>query len=126
MNKLPDVTQESIQCIDATPNDGYSIRILKAYRENCNCKWSGDLDNPLIKSMNDTNDKRAELLDKAISILENHLGDAFIKELEKDYSKENSDKPLLVPQNNREYWLFTEVWQRCTDFFNGFKNLKGE
>lgn len=41
----------------------------------------------------------------------------FMQQLEKDYSNINSDKPLLVPQNNREYWLFTEIWQRCTDFF---------
>jgi len=39
----------------------------------------------------------------------------FMTELEKDYSDENSDKSLLVPQNNREYWLFTEIWQRCND-----------
>jgi hypothetical protein len=39
-------------------------------------------------------------------------------QLEKDYSSKKSDKPLLVPQNEREYWLFTEIWQRCTDFFN--------
>jgi hypothetical protein len=42
----------------------------------------------------------------------------FMAQLEKDYSSKKSDKPLLVPQNEREYWLFTEIWQRCTDFFN--------
>lgn len=40
----------------------------------------------------------------------------FMRQLEKDYS-EQSEKPLLIPQNEREYWLFTEIWQRCTDFF---------
>ena len=41
----------------------------------------------------------------------------FMGQLEKDYS-DDTDKQLLIPQNNREYWLFTEIWQRCTDFFN--------
>ncbi|HDY86549.1 MAG TPA: hypothetical protein ENH82_00355 [bacterium] len=40
----------------------------------------------------------------------------FINQLEKDYSN-LSEKPLLEPQNNREYWLFTEFWQRSDDLF---------
>ena len=40
----------------------------------------------------------------------------FMSDFEKDYSDE-SDKPLLKPRNNREYWLFTEIHQRLTDFF---------
>ena len=40
----------------------------------------------------------------------------FMADFEKDYSDE-SDKPLLKPRNNREYWLFTEIHQRLTDFF---------
>ena len=40
----------------------------------------------------------------------------FMDELEKDYS-DGSEKPDLIPRDNREYWLFTEIWQRCTDFF---------
>jgi len=40
-----------------------------------------------------------------------------MQNLEKDYS----EKSLLVPQNNREYWLFTEIWQRCNDLFNRLK-----
>jgi len=47
----------------------------------------------------------------------------FIRQLEKDYS-DNSNKPMLKPQNNREYWLFTEIWQRCKEFFEGEKNDK--
>ena len=41
--------------------------------------------------------------------------DAFMGAFEKDYSAV-SEKPLLVPRNNREYWLFTEIWQRLTEF----------
>jgi len=69
-NKLPDLTQEPIRSISAVPDEEYPIRILKAYRENCNCRWGGDLDNPLIKAMNEDCDKRAEILDKAIRTLE--------------------------------------------------------
>lgn len=47
--------------------------------------------------------------------------DEFMQQLEKDYSPD-SEKPLLIPQNEREYWLFTEIWQRCTDFFNSLES----
>lgn len=67
---LPDINQQPIIHINATPDKDYVLRILKAYRENCNCKWSSNLDNALMVEMNKTQDKRAELLDKAISILE--------------------------------------------------------
>ena len=72
---LPKVTQEPIIHVDATPNEEYPLRILKAYRENCNCKFSettnqGDqIISPLIKVMNEHNEKRAEILDRAIAKL---------------------------------------------------------
>lgn len=40
----------------------------------------------------------------------------FLDSFSKDYSEE-SEKPDLVPRNNREYWLFTEVYQKLKDFF---------
>jgi hypothetical protein len=43
----------------------------------------------------------------------------FMNQLELDYK----EKELLKPRNNREYWLFTEIWQRCDDLF---KKLKEE
>ena len=33
MNKLPDLTQEQIRHVNATPDKEYPIRILKAYRK---------------------------------------------------------------------------------------------
>ena len=68
-SKLPDLTQQPVQFIDATPDEEYPLRILRAYRENCNCKWSSDTENALIKAMNEMNDKRAEILDRAIERL---------------------------------------------------------
>ena len=64
---------QSIMQIDATPNDGYVLRILQAYRDNCNVKWAtesdGTCNNPLYKMMNEHQDIRAKLLDEAIEKL---------------------------------------------------------
>ncbi len=67
---LPTISQEAVVFIDATPNEDYPLRILRTYRENCNCMWASELDHPLIKAMNEAQNKRAEVLDKAIKKLE--------------------------------------------------------
>ena len=36
---LPPLTQEAIHHVDGTPNEEYPLRILRAYRENCNYRW---------------------------------------------------------------------------------------
>ena len=61
--------------VDATPDEDYPIRILRAHRSNCDLRWSStttgdDETNPLVIAMNELNDKRAALLDKAIALLE--------------------------------------------------------
>lgn len=71
---IPEVTQQVIIHIDATPDDEYVLRILRAYRANCNCKWAGSGPSLLVDFMNDCTDKRAKLLDEAIFILE-HCND---------------------------------------------------
>ena len=68
--KLPDTNTQPIFHVNATPDEEYVLRILKVYRENCNCKWFSNLDNKLIEGMNKIQDQRAKLLDKAIKILE--------------------------------------------------------
>ena len=62
--------------VDSTPNGGYALRILRAYRERCNSKWSSssssEEENGLSlvhQLMNDDQDKRAVELDEAINIL---------------------------------------------------------
>ena len=61
--------------IDATPDEDYPIRILKAYRERANYKYSkskGEINltnEPIMKAMNDAQDRRAEILDRAIAKL---------------------------------------------------------
>jgi hypothetical protein len=51
-DELPTVTQEVILGIDGTPDREYPLRILRVYRENCNCKWIADVPDPLLDVMN--------------------------------------------------------------------------
>jgi len=77
-NDWPELTQQPIQHIDATPDEDYALRILRAYRENCNVMWSvssdKDLENPLFEMMNQHNIDRAKILDKAIELLQANKG----------------------------------------------------
>ena len=61
--------------IDHTPNGGYPLRILRTYRALCDAAWSDNTAghaplNPVLIQMNDDNRKRAEILDRAITLLE--------------------------------------------------------
>lgn len=67
---LPEITQQPIIYIDGTPNEDYVLRILRAYRQNCDCRWVSTEPNTLIDFMNDCQDKRAALLDEAIKVLQ--------------------------------------------------------
>ena len=71
---LPELTRQGVQYLDATPDEGYPLRILQAYRQLCDCKWAESTDgsepqNPLLRLMNEHCDKRAEILDRAIARL---------------------------------------------------------
>jgi hypothetical protein len=70
---VKELTKKPILYVDATPNEGYPLRILQAYRDDCDCNWAtdtaGNCDNPLLELMNEHNQQRAEILDKAITIL---------------------------------------------------------
>ena len=72
--KIPKLTQEPMLHVDLTPNDDLPLRILRAYRENCNCNWAEDTDggevkNPVLVMMNENNQTRRGILDKAIELL---------------------------------------------------------
>ena len=63
--------------IDGTPDGGYALRILRAYRQACNTKWIIEGENveksrALYDAMNEHQDLRAKELDKAIEILIKH------------------------------------------------------
>ena len=73
-SELPPMNGEAVKFVDATPDEGYPLRILRAYRQQCDCMWMGTTDgaepfNPLIKAMNDLNKQRAIILDKVIEKL---------------------------------------------------------
>lgn len=60
--------------IDATPDDEYPLRILRAYREDCNLTWATTTDGTpsdsrLVEAMNDMQRERAAILDRAIAAL---------------------------------------------------------
>jgi len=72
--ELQELTRQPIQFVDGTPDEGYPVRLLQAYRQLCDCKWAESTDgtepeNPLLRLMNEHCDKRAEILDRAIARL---------------------------------------------------------
>ena len=79
--KLPGCTvkfeKEPMIHVDATPDPGYPLRILRAHREHQKYRWvvesdSGNL-RELVAKMEAARRRRAQLLDKAIRILEQHM-----------------------------------------------------
>lgn len=71
--QLPEISQEPVMHIDATPDEDYPLRILQAYRQHCDCRWTSNLENALINEMNKACEQRAAILDKAIAMLEKAL-----------------------------------------------------
>ncbi len=64
--------------VDATPDGDYALRILRAYREDCDMRWADNTlgiksKSPIAKLMNNTQKERAKELDKAIKILEDKM-----------------------------------------------------
>ena len=71
--KLPKITADPIIHIDATPDDEYPLRILRAYRLNCDVRWESNTRHPLLDQMSADQGKRAKILDRAIALLESDL-----------------------------------------------------
>lgn len=74
---LPEISHREVisqQFIDSTPDGGYALRILRAFRRRCDCHWiiSGVHEEAaaLWEQMNRDQEKRVAELDQAISILE--------------------------------------------------------
>jgi hypothetical protein len=70
--------QQEFLHIAATPDEGYPLRILQAYRRLGDYKWSDSSNgvsenNVLVKTMNDLQEKRNALLDRAIALLATQL-----------------------------------------------------
>ena len=70
---FPKMTQEAIKYIDATPEGSYPLKILRAYRQNCNSRYETHglpkEDTRFWEIMNEFQELRAEILDKAIKKL---------------------------------------------------------
>ena len=71
--KFPKLKPEPLMNVDATPDKNYALRILQAHRQNCNCKYEvhglSKNETLLWDKMNEMQDQRAEILDKAIKKL---------------------------------------------------------
>ena len=87
--ELPPLTQQPVQHVDGTPDLSYPVRILRAYRQECDSRWEvSGLDEaatPVYRMMNAHCLQRAIILDRAIAILEHNersLDEAAQKALE--------------------------------------------
>lgn len=69
--------EEPIMHVDATPDPEYPVRILRAHREHQNYRWVVDSGSEnlreLVAKMEAARRRRAQLLDEAIRILEQHM-----------------------------------------------------
>lgn len=71
--------QQEFLHIDATPDESYPLRILQAYRRLGDFRWSDSSNdvsenNVLVKTMNELQEKRNALLDRAIALLATQQG----------------------------------------------------
>jgi len=90
--KLIDVSEVDI---DMTPDEGFPLRILRTYRERCNSRWkegSGSEWGVLWETMNEHQEQRAKILDKAIAILENELRKKNVVLTKEDFELLDSPK----------------------------------
>lgn len=68
-SKLQSLTRQQLLSVDMTPDDNLHIRILEAYRINCDCRFVSEPYSILVDLMNKDCDKRAKILDRALEIL---------------------------------------------------------
>lgn len=75
MAKLPPLTKRPVEVgVDMTPTPDLAIRILQAFRDECDCLWADntggeETTDPLLVAMNEDQKRRAAYLDKAIAKL---------------------------------------------------------
>jgi len=72
-DKMNKTSLGTVKYVDLTPDDELPIRILEAYRNDCNTRWETHGLKPnqslLYDAMNEHQKQRAVILDKAISRL---------------------------------------------------------
>ncbi len=115
---LPSRTEQPIIHVDATPDNDYPLRILRAYRANCDMRWAettnpdGAVTNPMLVAMNEHQAQRAAILDNAILCLED---DADC------YMYEPPFPPGSVVKSNSG--LFVLATGHCPDHKNSFTGI---
>ena len=66
--------KKAIQYVDMTPDEDLPLRILRAYRHDCDMRWDtaglGPAQTLIYEVMNDSQGLRAEILDRAIAKLQ--------------------------------------------------------
>ena len=70
---FPEVLNQKPFLLDMTPDEELPLRILKAYRRDCNAKWASSgpgNTHQIYDAMNEAQDQRASILDQAIKVLE--------------------------------------------------------
>ena len=70
MSDLPSLEPQPILHVDLTPDADLPLRILRAYRHNCDQMWLADPPGEVWDIMNRDQLERAKLLDEAIATLE--------------------------------------------------------
>ena len=70
---MPPMSRELIQNVDATPDENYVMRILKAHLGNAMSRYEAVPPSPFWDKMNELQSQRQALLEEAIARLEgNH------------------------------------------------------
>jgi len=119
--ELPQFTQQVIETVDGTPNADYPLRILRAYRENCNCKWSDtgspelETTNPLLYLMNQHQEERAKILDQAIDLLQGNAVRATHKDILMVYPGLNERFHGRVVETTDSYVVYVDenpLWEK--------------
>jgi hypothetical protein len=74
--RLPPLTHRPTYSVDATPDEDYPLRILRAYLRDCETRWIVEGLSEEAKLVFDVQNEhqvqRAQILTKAIQILEEH------------------------------------------------------
>jgi len=89
-------SQTPLSHVDATPDEGYPLRILRTYLENSRTVlMTKGGSSELIDKMNEANKKREEILEKAIKVLERfYLSQNNEQEGEMDFAAEAAQSLL--------------------------------
>jgi hypothetical protein len=79
MSVLGELNKEPVRFVDATPDEEYPLRILRAYLENAELRYQGAPDGTLAATMNEMNERREAILRHAIAGLKKNQAMSPVK-----------------------------------------------